>query len=413
MSRNQFLFQREKHKANKSLSLKSRRSLFRNIKKDSKLKIWVPEENTPSYRIHRLVSGSEMSSFKITNVKVAPFNEECFTKCQNFIVGNHEEIKEEVEISSSNHENEFNRPREQKRALQSSKIVTPGLSEHPNPFVHASSNSASKKSGCTPDFKAKSRSNVFSFNRFKTQRRKDSVDYNEPSRYLYEFFSHKKFSKFRTSYISFSHEYGLKHWANIWSMKRNGFNKKHLLIEILNTLVLIRSNPHPNLPLLCEIDGELADSLGVSHWYVYCRPFTRWFLYTLVKRFQITVYSVLRYELLKYIVDKLQKDRICVTTLVSTKDKDEVKKLEYFWSHGSANSSNSVIVDHDPRTAVVNWGNAVPIIEYKGLNNKDSTLLYLEKYLLDLSLYDDVRGKLQGDFGIGIRKVKKLSTNIY
>ena len=136
-------------------------------------------------------------------------------------------------------------------------------------------------------------------------------------------------------------------------------------------------------------------------------------LYTLVKRFQITVYSVLKYELLKFIVDKLQKDRICITTLISTQSEGETKKLEHFWAHGSANPSNSVIVDHDARTAAVNCGNAVPIIEYKGRSDKDSTLLYLEKYLLDLSLYDDVRGKLQGDFGIGIRKVKKLSTNLY
>jgi hypothetical protein len=410
---NQFLFQREKHKSNKSLSLKSRRSLFRILKKDSKLKICVPEENTPSYRIHRLVSGSEMSSFKIPNAKMIPINMENFTKCQNFIGGNHEEIKEEVEISSSNNEEEFKRPRDYKRTIQSSKLVTPGLSGHTNPFVHANSNSASKKSGCTPDFKAKSKSNVFSFNRFKTHRRKDSVDYNEPSRYLYEFFSHKKFVKFRTKYISFSQKIGLQKKPNICSMKRNGFNKKHLFIEILNTLVLIRSSPHPSLPILCEISGELAETLGVLHCYVYCRPFTRCLLYTLVKRFQITVYSVLKYELLKYIVDKLQKDRICITTLVSTENQEEIKKLDYFWSHGSANPSNSVIVDHDPRTAAVNCGNAVPIIEYKGHDNKDSILLYLEKYLLDLSLYDDVRGKLQGDFGIGIRKVKKLSTNIY
>ena len=107
----------------------------------------MPEEITPSYRIHRLVSNSEMSSFKVSNPKMVPISEENFTKCQNFIVGDHEEIKEEVEVSSSNNDEELKRPRELKRMLQSSKIVTPGLSEHANPFVHASSNSASKKSG--------------------------------------------------------------------------------------------------------------------------------------------------------------------------------------------------------------------------------------------------------------------------
>ena len=47
------------------------------------------------------------------------------------------------------------------------------------------------KSSGTPDFKHKIRSNVFSFQRIMFWKRKDSVDYNEPSRYLYEFFTHK------------------------------------------------------------------------------------------------------------------------------------------------------------------------------------------------------------------------------
>jgi len=143
------------------------------------------------------------------------------------------------------------------------------------------------------------------------------------------------------------------------------------------------------------------------------RPFTRCFLRTLSKKYTISVYSVLPQKFLNYILKMLQKDRICITNILHTDSTSEVKNLTSFWSKGSPNKANSVIVDHDARTAVVNSGNAVPVIYFKGVTSKDSVLLYLEKYLLDLAMYEDVRGKLQNDFGIGIQKVKKMNTNLF
>jgi hypothetical protein len=132
-----------------------------------------------------------------------PTPDETFSKHRNlqgFL--EQEEIKEEAEFSSSRRDSEAPPAIPQwQRQLQSSKALGGVLSELVNPFAFLESNSASKKSSGTPNFKRKRKSNVFCFSLIKDARRKDSVDYNEPSRYLYEFFTHKKFRKFRDRYL--------------------------------------------------------------------------------------------------------------------------------------------------------------------------------------------------------------------
>lgn len=124
------------------------------------------------------------------------------------------------------------------------------------------------------------------------------------------------------------------------------------------------------------------------------------------------VYSEIQPVLLKHIVKLLGGRNRIIENWISSSGNKAPKDLEQFWGKGNADAHNSVIIDSDPCTSVINWGNCIPILRYKG-GSKDSTLLYLEKYLLDLALYDDLRGKLQNDFGFGITKIKKTRTNCF
>lgn len=55
--------------------------------------------------------------------------------------------------------------------------------------------------------------------------------------------------------------------------------------------------------------------------------------------------------------------------------------------------------------------NCVPVFKFKGFA-KDSTLLYLEKYLLELSTKNDVSTKIEKDFKIGISKHRNYPKSI-
>jgi len=242
------MFQREK--LNKSLSSQKQVKLYKSIKKDSKLKVCVAGENSPSYKIMKLVSNSDASCFKLNECDPIQRIEDNFTGCNNFRQEEHKEIKEEAELSSSSHEKEKQAFKLHRRQLQSSRLVGQPMSDLSNPFVEIKSGTDSKKSGCTPDFKAKIKGNVFNFNTFKSQRRKDSVDYNEPSRYLYEFFTDKKFIKFRSKFISYANEIKHKVLPNFRSLKKDSLSKKYLYLEILNTLIIVRSKENDTLPEL-------------------------------------------------------------------------------------------------------------------------------------------------------------------
>lgn len=74
-----------------------------------------------------------------------------------------------------------------------------------NPFhVRQRNKSISNKSGSTPEFDDKTNRQVFSFQKMRKNRRNIvSVDYNEPSRYLFEFYSHKRFDSFKHKYLKY------------------------------------------------------------------------------------------------------------------------------------------------------------------------------------------------------------------
>lgn len=261
------MFNRKRTHKGKLGSLKTGEGQHNGVQRQTSLKIQLPSYNTPSNKHMRLISGSKLSADKL-NQSLKVGEEENFSNQVRLAKFEHEEIKEEAECSSSKRECASNpRPVHWHRNLQSSKLLPGSVSELVNPFVYASSQSESKKSsGGTPGFQYKTKSNVFSFKKFRQCRRKDSVDYNEPSRYLYEFFTHKKFSKFRDTYVKYMRDQGIdrNEEDKVKAKKVYDNQRKHLFMEIKNTLILIKSRPHNTLPLLCEINQEKAEQLGCS-----------------------------------------------------------------------------------------------------------------------------------------------------
>lgn len=91
-----------------------------------------------------------------------------------------------------------------------------------NPFhVPQRNKSSSKKSGSTPEFDDRTNRQVFSFQKMRKNRRNIvSVDYNDPSRYLFEFYSHKRFEGFKNKCL----KYTQSNKQNLSLL--NDFNKK-------------------------------------------------------------------------------------------------------------------------------------------------------------------------------------------
>ena len=240
-----------------------------------------------------------------------------------------------------------------------------------------------------------------------------------------------KYPKFREEYLKYSNESDASENPDSWSSIKKSYKraKKNLFIEIKDTMILIKSKPNKTLPELCRIDAAMAKELNTDPCIVYIRPFTKCFLRTLSKNFRIIVYSEIPPLLLNHIVDLLQQNRKLIYLWISNYRTNLVKNLGQFLGDSSKfnsdvcskdslndrkkiNSKNSVIIDQDPQVAVRNSSNWVPVLKYRGMSN-DSTLLYLEKYLLELSTFDDVTMKIVNDFKLGIMKTNLNDSNLF
>jgi hypothetical protein len=122
------------------------------------------------------------------------------------------------------------------------KVIPSSTNDLKNPFIMNEPSPCSSINKETPQFIRRPHSNVFSFKKFIRRKRKDTVDYNEPSRYLYEFFAHKKFPKFKKAYEKFANDTKMKSQAKLPQKSIKVFNqdKMNVFIEILNTLILLK-----------------------------------------------------------------------------------------------------------------------------------------------------------------------------
>ena len=232
--------------------------------------------------------------------------------------------------------------------------------------------------------------------------------------------------------MKYSNESDISENPDSWSEVKKSFlkTKKNLFIEIKDTLILIKNKPNKNLPELWRIDSNLAKELNTDPCIVYIRPFTKCFLRTLSNNFRIIVYSEIPPKLLNHIVELLQTKKQLIYLWISNYRTNAVKHLDQFMQNShkydsevsdkdcilkdknKLNSKNSIIIDQDPKVAVRNSSNWVPVLKYRGLSN-DSTLLYLEKYLLDLSTFEDVTVKIVNDFKLGILKTNLNDSNMF
>lgn len=174
-------------------------------------------------------------------------------------------------------------------------------------------------------------------------------------------------------------------------------------MEINNTLVLLSKFQKKDLPELMRIDEELAEAYDWDPCFVYIRPFTQFMLSSLSNKYKIIIYSVLPPLLLKYIVKWLQSSKVLIENHISTFNDEGPKSISKFWANETISPKDTVLIDHDPEVVALNSGNWVPMIKYTG-RSKDSALLYLEKYLMDLSSHPNVRSKLTKDFRFGPTK---------
>ena len=145
--------------------------------------------------------------------------------------------------------------------------------------------------------------------------------------------------------------------------------------------------------------------------------------------YRIFVYSEILPKLLDHIISWLQVDNDFISFWISSSKTNKTKDLyQFYWPPKDSeleqrlkdfilndkiniNSSNSVIIDQDPKVAVRNSSNWVPVLKYKGLSN-DSTLLYLVKYLLELCTFENISTKITNDFKFGILKINIADFNI-
>jgi len=88
----------------------------------------------------------------------------------------------------------------------------------------------------------------------------------------------------------------------------------------------------------------------MNPFYVHLRPFSITFLNTVTQKFNVVFYSSFDKELLIFLADKIQTQKLYSTIWVSNSKCKEVKLLSKFHSQ-RRNKSNIVIVDHDPEVS--------------------------------------------------------------
>ena len=75
--------------------------------------------------------------------------------------------------------------------------------------------------------------------------------------------------------------------------------------------------------------------------------------------------------------------------------------LNVYLEFNELTSKNTMIIDQDPWVVAHNTGMWVPVNKFEG-NSKDSTLLFLEKYLLDLAESEDIWEEIKNDFYVDL-----------
>mmetsp|Transcript_22308 Transcript_22308/g.25621 ORF Transcript_22308/g.25621 Transcript_22308/m.25621 type:complete len:230 (-) Transcript_22308:329-1018(-) len=115
-------------------------------------------------------------------------------------------------------------------------------------------------------------------------RQAKQIDYDVPERYLFEFYTSKRYFKFRKDFMKYSkHPKNkksdvIKH-SKIDSLQDLKINKsnsaeKTLFLEIEGTIVLLTKKQVPELPVLAYVNEHQAAEFDMDAFYVHVRPFS-------------------------------------------------------------------------------------------------------------------------------------------
>jgi hypothetical protein len=169
-----------------------------------------------------------------------------------------------------------------------------------------------------------------------------------------------------------------------------------LFFEIIDTLVMITKKELPTLPYYWYVSKKIGKRFGRGDFYVYLRPFTFGFLNIVKERFDLAIYSSVDKEFLVFLLDIIQKDKEFFNIWITHATGDEPKSILKFLREGRT-PKNTLFIDHNPEVLAYNADFSLPIQRFVG-NTNDSTLLYLQKYLFDLSDCPNMSNKLKQDF---------------
>lgn len=176
---------------------------------------------------------------------------------------------------------------------------------------------------------------------------------------------------------------------------------KNLFIELSNLIFYLSLNEIENLPLIKYYDEYEAKEFNWNPFYLYQRPFSVNFLWKVEKEYNIIVYSSLNNELLRSILENSTINEFGIILSICNSDNNDTKRINKYFNE-SITQKNSVLLDYKAIVVAHNSGNWIPVIKYKG-SPKEATLLYLEKYLLELAKYPDVSKVISSDFNNKLR----------
>ncbi|CAI2377289.1 unnamed protein product [Moneuplotes crassus] len=234
------------------------------------------------------------------------------------------------------------------------------------------------------------------------------VDFDHADRYLYEFFNHKTPEHFDLGSKDLQNfkkqlgkplpDSGRTAQPRKVCIGEHDPTKKMAFIEIDKTIMLMSEEEIEDMPHYSYVDREFASRLGRKPFYIYLRPFVFAFLKAIMREYELVVYSNLDKKLLIFLLDILQSENEYFTISISHCVPGKPKNLSRFFTEGRS-KKNIVLIDSCPEVVRSNMGSCVPIHPFKG-KRLDVFLVYLRKYMLDLSTMEDMSEKITKDFSI-------------
>lgn len=224
------------------------------------------------------------------------------------------------------------------------------------------------------------------------------IPFESSERYLYEFYHSKEYPRFRKLFVRRLRKHSLiKKEPSKYSLCGEE-DKKYLMMEIENVIFYLSHKQIDHLPFLGEVDAETARELNLRPFYLYLRPFAISFLMKVSQKYNIGIYSSFNKELvfflLGYLEDQQELFQSCISSINPSIPKNVSKFFDQTWT-----SKNVVFLDFKSEVAANNYRNCVPIHKFKG-DPRDSALLFLERYLLNLAESEDVSKIITDDFKV-------------